>query len=104
MRHGKKKPQIQKPVGDDLESYRRLIEIQKQVEKMAKLHEKTRRECEALRERVAHEAIESLRRRGGLRYRLRLSAFKLLKRLPRARAAEIFRALNLKDPSHAKGH
>ena len=99
MAKGKKKPQIAKPTGDELESYRRLIEIQKQVAKMAKLHEKTRRECAALREQVAHEAIESLRQRGGLRYRLRLSTFKLLKRLPRLAPAELLRLLNNKQTS-----
>jgi|SRR5581483_8804664 len=99
MRKGKKKPQPTKPSGDELESYRRLIEIQKQVEKMARLHEQTRRECDALREQVAREAIAELRQRGGLRYRLRLSAFKFFKRLPRATAADLFRALNLKEPS-----
>ena len=99
MRQGKKKTQARKPTGDDLASYRRLIEIQKQVAKMAKLHERTRRECDVLREQVAREAIESLRRKGGLRHRLRLSAFKFFKRLPRATAAELFRMLNLKESS-----
>src|ERR1043166_10035142 len=83
MPKGKKKIQPAKPTGDELEAYRRLLEIQKQVAKMAKLHERTRRECDALREQVASDAIASLRRRGGLRYRLRLSTYKLLKRLPR---------------------
>jgi hypothetical protein len=94
-----KKIQIPKPVDGDLELYRRLIEIQKEVAKMAKQHERSRRECDALRERVAREAIASLRGRGGMRYRLRLSTFKLFRRLPRLAATEFFRVLNYKQSS-----
>jgi hypothetical protein len=92
--HGAKTPRPAKPGADDLEPYRRLIEIQKQLVKMAKQNEQTRRECDALREQAARDLFESLRWKGTFRARLRRKAFRLLKRLPRMTPAEIFRVLN----------
>jgi hypothetical protein len=83
---------------DDLEPYRRLIEVQKQLAEMARKHEQARRECEALRERMAREVFESIRWQDKLRYRLRLRAHKILRRLPRLTARDVFRILNLKEP------
>ena len=92
-------------VKDDLEPYRRLIHIQKQLAEMAKQNEQTKRECDALREQMAREVVESLRSRSGLRHRLRTSAFRLLERLPRILAAEtIIRTPNRKPSAHAKSH
>jgi hypothetical protein len=86
---------------DDLEPYRRLIQIQKQLAEMAKQNEQTKRECDALREQVARE-IELLRSGAGLRHRLRRSAVKLLPRLLAAETTS--RTLNLKKSSHVKSH
>jgi len=93
------KIQIRKPAGDDLEPYRRLLEIQKQLVRMSQEHEQTKRECQALRQRAAREWFEAERRKGTLRHRVRRSAFKLLKRLPRLTAAELFRMANNKQTS-----
>jgi hypothetical protein len=84
--NGKPMPQTADGV-DGLEPYRRLIRIQKQLAEMAKQNEQTKRQCDALREEVERE-IESLRPGAGLRQRLRRSAVKLLKRLPRILAAK----------------
>ena len=86
--NGKPTPRAVDRVADDLEPYRRLIEIQKQLAEMAKRNEQAQRECDALREEIARELTESLRSRSGLRQRLRSSAAKLLQRLPRILAAE----------------
>jgi len=90
------KTQTPKQAGDDLESYRRLIEIQKQLVKMQKQHEKTKRECDDLREQAARELFESLRLKGTFRHRIRRKIFKVLKRLPRLTAPELRRLLNSK--------
>ena len=47
--------------GDDLEPYRRLVELQRQMTKLAQRHEVSRRELEVLRERVAREVVADLR-------------------------------------------
>ena len=39
----------------DLEPYRRLIELQKQMIELAQQHERTKRECTALREQLLEE-------------------------------------------------
>jgi len=99
--NGKPIPQIADRV-DDLEPYRRLIRIQKQLADMAKQNEQTKRQCDALREQLERE-IELLRTGYGLRHRLRRSAVKLLKRLPRILAAKTTsRTLNREHNSHVK--
>jgi hypothetical protein len=90
-----KMSQNAKPGADDLEPYRRLIEVQKQLAEMARQHEQARRECDALRERMAREMFESIRWQDKLRYR----AHKILRRLPRITAREVLRILNHKEPS-----
>jgi hypothetical protein len=109
LRERKAQPTNGKPVPhsadrvDELEPYRRLIRVQKQLAEMAKQNEQTKRECDALREQVEREG-ESLRSGAGLRHRLRRSAVKLLKRLPRILANESStRTLNRKHTTHVKG-
>jgi hypothetical protein len=80
------KLEMAKPVATDLESYRRLIELQKQMIELSQHHERSRRECEALREVVAREVAE----RRSVAGRLRNSAGKLLKSSPFALARQLF--------------
>ncbi len=47
--------QAAKPAGDDSEPYRRLIELQKQMIGLVQQHEKTKRECAALRAQLLEE-------------------------------------------------
>lgn len=70
----------------DLESYRRLIELQKQMIELSQQHERSRRECDALRDAVVREAVA----RQSMMGRLRVSATKLLKRSPFAFARQLF--------------
>ena len=99
MANGDEMLEISKRVGDDLEPYRRLIEIQKELVEMSKQHEQTRRECDALRELVTREMIESLPWRGKLRHHLRQSASRLLRRPSRrANAKPPIPTLNPKQP------
>lgn len=46
---------------DDLEPYRRLVELQRQMTRLAQRHKASRREVEVLRERVAREVIADRR-------------------------------------------
>lgn len=79
-----------KPVATDLESYRRLIELQKQMIELSQHHERSRRECDALRDVVAQEVAEHARVRQSPMGRLRASAVKLFKRSPLAIARQFF--------------
>jgi hypothetical protein len=47
--------QAAKPAGDDSAPYRRLIELQKQMIGLVQQHEKTKRECAALRAQLLEE-------------------------------------------------
>jgi len=71
-----------KPRDDGLESYRRLIELQKQMIELSQQHEQSKRECAALRDQVSREMTSQLRSRRTLRRRMQQSAGKLLKRVP----------------------
>ena len=105
MARGKETLQNGKQVADDLEPYRRLIEIQKQLVNLSKQHEATRREFDALRERVARELTEAPRPKAGVQQRLRRSVSKLLKQLSRITTVEKpARTLNHKPSVQAKGH
>jgi hypothetical protein len=84
------KLEVEKPQGNGLESYRRLIELQKQMIELSQHHERFRRECEALRDVVAREAAEQARGRQGPMGRLRASALNLFKRSPLALARQLF--------------
>jgi hypothetical protein len=44
-----------KPVAADREPYRRLIDLQKQMIELVQRHERTKRECSALREQLLEE-------------------------------------------------
>lgn len=79
-----------KPVATGLESYRRLIELQKQMIELSQHHERSRRECEALRNEVARGAAEQVRGRQSAAVRLRAATAKLFKRLPLALARQLF--------------
>jgi hypothetical protein len=79
-----------KPEDPGLESYRRLIELQKQMIELSQHHERCRRECEALREVVTREVLEQARARHTPGARLRASALKLFKRSPLALARQLF--------------
>lgn len=75
-----------KPEATGLESYRRLIELQKQMIELSQQHERSRRECEALRDVVAREVAARRSATG----RLRNSAAKLFKGSPLALARQFF--------------
>jgi phage-related tail protein len=73
-----------------LESYRRLIELQKQMIELSQHHERSRRECDALRDVVAREVAEQMRIRQSPSARLRATATKLFKFSPLALARQLF--------------
>ena len=79
-----------KPGATGLESYRRLIELQKQMIELSQYHEQSRRECEALREVIAKEVAEQVRGRQSMSRRIRTSALRLLKQSPGALARQLF--------------
>ena len=76
------------PSGDALESYRRLIELQKQMIELSRQHAESKRECAVLRDQVAREMTNGRRARRTLTYRAQQSASKLLRRLPGFASAE----------------
>ncbi len=80
----------EEPQGNGLESYRHLIELQKQMIELSQHHEQSRRECEALRDAVARELADQFRERQSVGRRLRTSAIKLLKQSPGALARQLF--------------
>jgi hypothetical protein len=71
-----------RPQHDGLASYRRLIELQKQMIILSQQHEQSKRECAALRELVTRELADQLRARRTLRERMQRSASELFKRVP----------------------
>ena len=72
----------EKTAGDDLEPYRRLVELQKQMIELAQRHEQSKRRRDALREQMVREVADRQPGRRGWHRRLRQSAAKLLKRVP----------------------
>jgi len=89
-----------KKVADDLEPYRRLVELQKQMIELAQQHVQSKRRCDALREQMVREVTDQRPVRRGLRHRLQQSAAKLLKRVPGFAAGKPkFGAFNHKQPS-----
>jgi len=89
-----------KKVADDLEPYRRLVELQKQMIELAQQHEQSKRRCDALREQMVREVADRRSVRRGLRHRLQQSAAKLLKRVPGFAAGKTnLGAFNHKQPS-----
>ncbi|KAB2649642.1 MAG: hypothetical protein DVB33_06180 [Verrucomicrobia bacterium] len=75
-----------KPVATGLESYRRLIELQKQMIELSQHHAKSRRECDALRTVVAREVAARHSAVG----RMRNSAGKFFKSSTLALARQLF--------------
>jgi hypothetical protein len=71
-----------KPKGSDLATYRRLIELQKQMIELGQQHEQSKRECATLREQVAQAASARRRIVRGVSSRWRESAVRLLRRMP----------------------
>jgi hypothetical protein len=89
-----------KKVADDLEPYRRLVELQKQMIELAQQHEQSKRRRDALREQMVREVTGRQPVRRGLRHRLQQSAAKLLKRVPGFAAGKPnLGAFNPKQPS-----
>ena len=90
----------EKTVGDDLEPYRRLVELQKQMIELAQQHEQSKRRRDALHEQMVREVINHRHRRRGWRHHLQQSAAKLLKRVPGFAAEKPdLGAFNHKQPS-----
>jgi len=69
-------------VADDLEPYRRLVELQKQMIELARQHEQSKRKRDALHDQMTRTAASRMPGHRGLRHRLQRSAAKLLKRVP----------------------
>jgi hypothetical protein len=63
MFQNQRENQAAKAVVDDLEPYRLLIELQKQMIELVRQHEITRRECAALREQLLDEMGQPRQRR-----------------------------------------
>ncbi len=70
-----------KTAATDLEPYRRLVDLQKQMIELAQQHEQTRRRRDDLHKQMTSEAADRRPVRRGLRHRLQRSAAKLLKRV-----------------------
>jgi uncharacterized coiled-coil DUF342 family protein len=68
-------------VARDLEPYRRLVELQKQMIELSQQHDHTKRRRDALREQMTREAVARQPVRRGLRHHLQRSAASLLKRV-----------------------
>ena len=88
MGKGEETNQTAKQAGPDLEPYRRLIETQKELVRMAKQHEEARLQYEALRDQIARELAAPANGKRTLRHRIRRVASRLFKRPRRGSAAE----------------
>lgn len=77
MSQNGKDVQVDNLVRNDLEPYRRLVELQKQMIELAQQHEQSRRECEALRTQVAEEIAQCMREKPSLNLRLRAAVLRL---------------------------
>ena len=63
-----------KSLADDLEPYRRLVELQKQMIELVRQHEKTKDDCAALREQLLNEMTRRRRFRWSFRRIIRRPA------------------------------
>ena len=63
-------------VKKDLEPYRRLVELQKQMIQLSQHHEQSRRECEVLHVKVEREISARLRGNPTLNQRLRTAVLR----------------------------
>jgi len=66
-----------KPDTHGLESYRRLIELQKQMIELSQQYEQSKRERDALREEVARVVARQIRTRRGVRHRFRRTVHRI---------------------------
>ncbi|HVU28211.1 MAG TPA: hypothetical protein VHG71_10820 [Verrucomicrobiae bacterium] len=82
--------EIQRPdqVASDLEQYRRLVELQKQMIELARQNKLAAQKCDVLRERVSAEIIVRNQKRIEPHQLLREKLIGLLKRFPKFTAAE----------------
>lgn len=78
-----------KPEVTGLESYRRLIELQKQMIELSERHEQAKRERDALREKVAREVADHLIARKSLRHRWQRRLVNFLKRTRLSRVVRL---------------
>jgi hypothetical protein len=97
MFRGVEAVQSSQQVAGDLEQYRRLIALQKQMIKLARENEKAKRECAVLREKVAREVAARLARRK-LSRRLKQKVKKILKQFPKMMMPQVGSA-TMKEPS-----
>lgn len=77
MSQRREKSQLGARVAKDLEAYRRLVELQKQMIELSQHHEQSRRELEALRTQVAREIAARLRGNPTFSQRLRTACLRL---------------------------
>lgn len=80
MLQGEEEIQAARLVGNDLEPYRRLIELQRQMIQLVQQHEKTKHECRVLRERLSREMAVLRRTRLGWRHRMNKVALRWARR------------------------
>jgi uncharacterized coiled-coil DUF342 family protein len=81
MSRGRNENSSGKTAVKDLEPYRRLVELQKQMIELAQHHDQTKRRRDDLHEQMAREIDSRRPVRRGLRHRLQRSAARLLKRV-----------------------
>ena len=72
-----------KTAAKDIEPYRRLVNLQKQMIELAQQHELTKRRRDSLREQITREAVDRRRDRRGLRYRFQQAGARFLKQMAR---------------------
>ncbi|HVU08434.1 MAG TPA: hypothetical protein VHG89_07815 [Verrucomicrobiae bacterium] len=77
--------EIQRPdqVASDLEQYRRLVELQKQMIELAQQNKLAAQKCDALRERVSAEIIVRRQKRAEASQILHKKLISFLKRFPK---------------------
>ena len=80
MRGGANSRQASPERPGDLESYQRLIELQKEIIELVERNAKAEHECVQLRKQLARETDELFRSTQSLRFRLRRIVAKLFKR------------------------
>ena len=73
MFQGEEKVRPARQAADDLEPYRRLIELQKQMIDLVQKREQALRDCELLRDQMARESAWLMRPRQNLGQRVRRS-------------------------------
>ena len=72
----------ERKVGDDLEPYRRLVELQKQMIELAEKHEEAKRRRDALHEEVVRTVVNRRRANRNWRHYLPPPAARLLELIP----------------------